>query len=113
MSAVIGKIILLFVFYATLPGGSLSVSFPEHQSDEEFGKEVLNVHNEHRKVHNGENSDLKLNDDLSKEAKELAEEAARDADGELFKNPGPGENVLMACSTYNRALSGRQVSDSW
>ncbi len=82
-----------------------------HQSKEAFIKEVLAVHNEHRKVHNGGNSKLRLSEELNNKAQKLSDEAARDSD--VLEDPGPGENMFMACSTYNRALTGREVTDSW
>ena len=83
----------------------------EHQDYDEFSKEVLKRHNELRKVHNGKDSELELSKELSKDAKELAKKAARDS--EILEHPPSGHNVLMACTTYNRALTGKEVTDSW
>lgn len=83
----------------------------EHQNYEEFSKEVLKRHNHLRKIHNGADQDLELSKKLSKDANDFAKEAARDSS--VLKNPKPGRNVFMACSTYNRALTGKEITDSW
>ena len=90
---------------------SSALSTPEHQSFDEFAKEMLARHNEHRKIHNDEGTDLTLSKKLNKEASDLATAAARNSD--VLENPGPGQNIFMACSTYNRALTGKEVTDSW
>ena len=83
----------------------------EHQSVKEFSEEVLKRHNELRKIHNGAGHDLELSKELSRRANHFAKTAARDSN--VLENPKPGQNVFMACSTYNRALTGKEVTDSW
>ena len=83
----------------------------EHQNYTEFSQEILKRHNELRKIHNGAGHDLELSKELSEEANDFAKDAARDSS--VLENPEPGQNVFMACSTYNRALTGKEVTDSW
>lgn len=105
----IKRLILSLLVAFCFDNGAFAVQ--EHQSYEEFSKELLRRHNELRKIHNGPGHDLELSKELSDEANDFAKEAARDSS--VLEDPEPGQNVFMACSTYNRALTGKEITDSW
>ena len=96
---------LLRVIYGDILG------VKEHQNYTEFAQDVLKRHNELRKIHNGAGHELELSKDLSEDANDFAKDAARDSS--VLESPEPGQNVFMACSTYNRALTGKEITDSW
>ena len=102
-------ILLLSLLFQVVSNSILGVT--EHQNNTEFAQEVLKRHNELRKIHNGPGHDLELSKELSEEADDFAKDAARDSS--VLEDPEPGQNVFMACSTYNRALTGKEITDSW
>ena len=96
-------IIILLSFWT-----DLSRSFVEHQDLDEFREETLKVHNELRDIHNAE--PLVLNKDLNRKASKIADIAASE---NRFHDLEAGENVFMACTTYNRAITGDEVTNAW
>ena len=102
-------LLLLSFLFQFASSSILGVS--EHQNYTEFAQDVLKRHNELRRIHNGPGHDLELSKELSEEADDFAKDAARDSS--VLENPEPGQNVFMACTTYNRALTGKEITDSW
>ena len=76
--------------------------------ENKFQQEAVRTHNIFRAVHLA--PALKLDIKLTKQAKKLAEEAAK-LHG--FYNITTGENVYEATSTHYRDISGREVTEAW
>ena len=81
-----------------------------------FRQNALMWHNKIRCVHYADR--LRLNDSLSKEADDYANEIATKRNGildhsKLETRPGEGEILAMACSAQRNPLSGAKVTFKW
>ena len=73
-----------------------------------FERDVLDEHNKHRASHNAHSLDL--DEKLSKNATQTAQQAAKSGS---FDNISPGQSVFVSCATFNREVSGKEVTDAW
>ena len=76
--------------------------------EKKFQREAVRTHNVFRAIHLA--PALKLDVNLTKLAKKLAEEAAK---SHGFYNIKTGENVFESTSTSYRDISGREVTEAW
>ena len=76
--------------------------------EKRFQREAVRTHNVFRAIHFA--PALKLDVNLTKLAKKLADEAA---ETHGFYNIKTGENVFESTSTSYRDVSGREVTEAW
>ena len=76
--------------------------------DKKFQRDAVRTHNVFRAIHLA--PALKLDVNLTKLAKKLADEAAK---SHGFRNIQTGENVFESTSTNYRDVSGREVTEAW
>lgn len=74
-----------------------------------FKEDLVKLHNTLRNIH--ASPGLKLDQQLSKQAQDLADEAA--AKGNFESKPKSGSNTFMLCTTYNRALTAKETVEAW
>lgn len=71
---------------------------------------ALALHNKLRKIHNVDA--LKLNKDLSKQAQEQAQRAARKGYLEVFASE-EGENLAQICTSSSSEMSAQEAIMHW
>ena len=76
--------------------------------EKKFQRDAVRTHNIFRAIHLA--PALKLDVNLTKLAKQLADEAAK---SHGFHNIKTGENVMESTSTNYRDVSGREATEAW
>ena len=83
----------------------------EEEKDKDFALKALKAHNTLRKIHKV--PDFKLNETMSKEAKEYAKKLA-DAQKYIDSGTDDGENIALGCSKKEEdEISGVDAAEHW